>query len=57
MLSTSPNTPSAVYCWLFEEAGLSTLEYLGTTVPSSKCEFNKKKSYHEFQNMVGYGLH
>jgi hypothetical protein len=42
MLPTNPNTPSAVYCWLFEEAGLGTLEYLGTTVPISKCEFYKE---------------
>jgi len=42
MLPISPNTPSTVHCWLFEEAGLGTLEYLGTTVPISKCEFNKE---------------
>jgi hypothetical protein len=42
MLPISPTTPSTGYCQLFEEAGLGTLEYLGTTAPISKCEFNKE---------------
>jgi hypothetical protein len=42
MLPISPNTPSTIYCRLFEDAGFGTLEYLGTTAPISKCEFNKE---------------
>jgi len=42
MLPVSPNTPSAVHCHLFEEADFGTLEYLGTTAPIIKCEFNKE---------------